>query len=83
EGRGQKEEKVQTSLLVGEKLKTFFAKALRHEVRCVAREHIRPFHTSSLYGRGFPSASCLLPSAFVDLVFTAIIKQNFVEVDTS
>ncbi len=32
------------------KLKTFFA-------RCVAREHIRPFHTSSLYGRGFPSAN--------------------------
>ncbi|MHC5861828.1 transposase [Nostoc sp.] len=46
---------------MGKKLKTFFA-------RCVAREHIHPLHTSSLYGRGFPSAFCLLPSAFFDVI---------------
>ncbi|WP_335217556.1 hypothetical protein [Nostoc sp.] len=46
---------------MGKKLKTFFA-------RCVAREKIHPLHTSSLYGRGFPSAFCLLPSAFLDAI---------------
>ncbi|MHC5740175.1 hypothetical protein [Nostoc sp.] len=45
----QLEEKVQTELrsatlspLVGEKVGIFFSLALRHEVRCTAREKMRP-----------------------------------------
>ncbi|MHC5917373.1 MAG: hypothetical protein ACYTXE_41785 [Nostoc sp.] len=59
---------------MGKKLKTFFALAKRHEVRCVAREHIHPLHTSSLYGRGFPSAFCLLPSAFFDTDYLSVLS---------
>ncbi|MCC5651850.1 hypothetical protein LC609_18880 [Nostoc sp. XA013] len=45
------EEKVQTELrsatlspLVGEKVGILFSLALRHEVRCTAREKMRPYH---------------------------------------
>ncbi|MEH2031505.1 MAG: hypothetical protein V7K67_17880 [Nostoc sp.] len=74
EDRRQKEEKgTNLARKWRKKLKTFFA-------RCVAREKMRPLHTSPIKGRGFPSAFCLLPSAFFDLSYLPMqLVVNWIE----